>query len=241
MLSRVPIHTMLLLGIFALISGAGGAQAQKLTGAQVIAKCKQAYAGLKSYDGVSQVSVVTQQGNAPVKYNTSAHIQFARPNRIRVGGRSLFGSNYAYLSNGSKTWQALTPNNWQEVKNTEAAIAGATGISMSAGTTIPAILLNTRWGNAFITTMQPDPAVVQDKLNGKTVYRARLSNKQGELILWIDPKTFLMVKLYEKRDLSSLRRNSKNAFQLPNSMEYTHLFTAVKPNASLPASVFTKP
>src|ERR1051326_3529946 len=69
----------------------------ELTGAQVMERCRKAYAGLKSYQGevLIKLSVVGPDGKQEPSVTRNT-VQFVRPARFRVDGKSYDESPVAY-------------------------------------------------------------------------------------------------------------------------------------------------
>lgn len=243
---------ILLTGITLGIAISGTAQSDPLSGPQVMAKCQKAYSALKSYEGTSQVTINSHRAGKQNTYHTSATIRFTRPGKIRVEGISMFGDRFGYVSNGKDAMRtdpvAIARQSLKSPKgNTSSAnglsvmsaVATTSGISMGAGTTIPSLLLKMPWGNPFVLSYQPEPKVENETINGRPVYKVNLTDTMGHATLWVDAKTFLMVKLYEYRDLSKMAATGPaSAPRQRGSMEYTHLFRTIKRNAAIPASQF---
>lgn len=151
----------------------------------------------------------------------TAHISFVRPNRLRVAGKSLFGSPYDLVSDGRATWIDIS-GNWTKQQNAEMGIASITGISGNAGTMVPSTLLHARWGS-FSGLSQTKLAVSTDKVNGRPTYRIRSTGGAIPTTLWIDAGSSFLVK------------TSADAFGRTITVD----FAPPKVNRPIPASRFT--
>lgn len=202
------------------------AGADALTSGQVIQRCEKAYGALQTYQVTVNVTTTStiMKGNPHVS-QTSARIMFARPNKIRAAGVTMFGSQFAYVSNGAATYQKFV-GAWEKAKSPEMAIAGATGLSQDAATTIPALLLHTRWGYPFSKATQFRPGVRQASEQGHACYRVTATTPTGSDTCWIDRKTFL------------LRRFVEDATALIN---FDERFSGETINEPLPARAFAVP
>lgn len=175
-----------------------GAHADTPNAAEIATRCRTAYAALSSYEVTSTVaaqSVTVADGTAQ-KYQTSANIQFVRPGKIHTSGKDTSGGVFAYVSDGSRTVFEMGSGPWKEQATTEMAIAGATGISASAGATIPALLLGSNWGTPLALGGATKPEVREDKIEGLpyfvlTAHLTAPALNETES-LWIDEKTFLL-------------------------------------------------
>lgn len=240
---RSALYSILLSILTCWLVAATPAFGQNLTGQQVMEKCRQAYDALKTYQGTSLVTLKSDASGKPVTMKTSARIQFVRPGKIYVEGKDLAGNPYGYLCDGKNVYQTNPGGKgWQTVRDAATAIAGATGISGSAGSTIPAALMNINWGNPFRSGYQAEAKVATETIAGRPAYRLKLHSPVGESTFWVDRQTFLLVKIYQVQDLGKIFLGQPRSRQTPKGrMESTHLFTDVKTNANIPASVFVKP
>jgi outer membrane lipoprotein-sorting protein len=216
-----------------------------LTGAQVLQRCERAYKSLKSYSGTTRVLTKAAINGTNATYNTMATIQFVRPGKIKVEGTLMTAGRFAFISNGTDTWQTsfMSGGRWERAQSTEMAIAAFTGVSQNAATTIPGILLNTRWGNPF-GSLKPTK-VKRENVNKRVVYRIDASDATGPTTLWIDGKTFLLVRIQRRPDLSNLRGHGGGSLPagMPASgtMDVTETFTDVRINPTIATSVFARP
>ncbi len=223
-------NTFLLIGGAACLLAVGPARAGGLTGPQVLARCQRAYDGLRSYQGLSQVTTnSTFGGGAPHSYHSSARIAFVRPGKIRAAGTNMFGQPYAYVSDGRTTAQRQF-GGWSRSQSAEMAIAAMTGTAQSAATTIPALLLHTRWGDPFSRGQAVAPGVGQETVGGHPCYRVRVTGPLPATF-WVDRKTFLLDKMATRLSLGTGK----------GGMQNVQTFSGVRVNAPIPASAFVPP
>lgn len=231
------------LAISALTLAALPAAAQKpLTAQQVLQRCQDAYAALGSYSGRTDVQTQDDINGRKASYHTMADVQWARPNHIRVTGTLLTGGTFAFVSNGPQTWETTMGGSgqWQRSRSAEMSIASFTGVSQSADTTIPAILLHTTWGDPF--TRLAHLKVTRAPYLGRSVYRVDGSGRLGNETLWIDPGTLLLVKFHRVLDLPRLNQGSTSAlFPSSGTVDSNETFTSIRVNPQIPASTFAKP
>lgn len=199
--------------------------AADLTPAQVMEHCQQAYDGLHTYQVTVNVDT-TSGANASRNYHTTADIKFQRPGKIQASGTNMMGGHYGYLSDGTSTIQNISGHR-SKVESTEMAIGGATGIAMSAATTIPALLLRTQWGYPFSPAETYSPKMATDTVGGHPCYRLSGSNGIEDMICWVDKKTFL------------LRRYATTSATF--HMHKDEVFSGERINAPLPAATFQMP
>jgi len=208
-LTSTTILSVALAGIAQPLLAAGG-----MTASQIFQKSQQAYNAVHTFEQTAHSSVNGNNGG-------SAHIQFQRPGKLRVGGATMFNSNYDLLSNGT-TW-LYNAGNWETVKDAETGIGSITGISGSSGTAVPALLLHTRWGSPFPVSGNNNVTVGAENISGHSTYRISTTAPLATTF-WIDKKTFFLVKM-------------KQTFQT-----YTFIVTYNTPsvNKPIPAKAFTK-
>ena len=149
------------------------------TAPQVFQRVQRAYDAVKTFEQ----DVVGVSGGA----KGTAHIAFARPEKLRASGRTLFGTPYDLLADGKSAW-VLNNGAWSAVQDPETGIATVTGISGTAATLVPALLLHTRWGAPAV---DPTGATVRAAtLGGRSLLR--VAAKRG--VTWIDPTTYFVVR-----------------------------------------------
>ena len=225
------------------------APGKTLTAAQIAARCRAAYAALKSYRGTSTVtsrSMAVADGKTS-EYHTSADIQFVRPGRIHVEGADMSGHPFAYVSDGTATAEQDSTNKgvWKTLPSAELAIASFTGTAQNAATTVPALLLGTNWGNPF--TPGFDPEVREDAVDGHPCYVVTNSLVTDTLALaglfWIDEKTFLLRRhVFDTQTAATsvVIAGSKQDMPATKSHE-DQRFTNEHLNVAIPDSTFTLP
>jgi len=214
-----------------------------LTAAQIAARCREAYAALKSYQGTTlgTTLAVTSLSTVSSKYHTSATIEFVRPGKIRVEGTDMSGRSFAYIGDGVKVFDKnlVTGDVWQKAQNIDTSIASVTGTAQSSATTIPALLLSSSPMNplsqAQAKTLTPE--VRQDDVDGQHCYLITASlvtaTATTSRSFWVDEKTFLL-----RRSLIDISGTA-----LGNSVQ-SHIdqrFTDEHLNGAIPDSTFTLP
>ena len=219
------------------------ASAKMMTAAQIAARCREAYAALKSYQGTTlgTTLAVTSLSTVSSKYHTSATIEFVRPGKIRVEGTDMSGRSFAYIGDGAKVFDKnlVTGDVWQKAQNIDTSIASVTGTAQSSATTIPALLLSSSPMNplsqAQAKTLTPE--VRQDDVDGQHCYLITASlvtaTATTSRSFWVDEKTFLL-----RRSLIDILGTA-----LGNSVQ-SHIdqrFTDEHLNGAIPDSTFTLP
>lgn len=218
-----------------------------LTAAQIAARCQDAYGALQTYQGITDVSSqsMTIADGKVSKYHTSATIQFVRPGKIRADGTDMSGRPFAYMSDGAATVEQNNLGFWKKVASAEAAIASATGIAQSAGTTVPALLLHTNWGNPF--TSGYDPEVREDEIDGHPCYVVTSSRVSAthpqKAAFWVDEKTFLLRRYMSDASGTAFSvRIGGVTHEIPAIKSHNdERFTNERLNEAIPDSAFTLP
>ncbi|MGI4789128.1 MAG: sigma-70 family RNA polymerase sigma factor [Janthinobacterium lividum] len=226
-----------------------------LNATQIAAHCLEAYNALQSYQGTTTVTEQSTGALLPIEMHMSATIQFAQPGKIHAEGRDSNLMPWAYTSDGIGTVEKNNLGGWEKVKNTELAIGTITGISLQAGTTIPAVLLNSigtkrgypLWGTPLALGKQVETEIREDSVEGQLCYvlTAHLTTPTlaDTEYLWIDEKTFLLRRLVSDRQQQAQTITPNNTpFLLPASKTYIdERFTNERLNSLIPNSVFTLP
>jgi hypothetical protein len=214
-----------------------------LSGSQICERCQKAYNALKSYQGTTKVTTNSSLGGGTQVFHSSADIKFSRPSLLKVDGTLISSGPYSLVSDGKTTWTSwmLTKGKWQKQASLDMAIAGLTGISGQSCTTIPAMLVHTQFGSPFGAGAQIDSKVGQETVNGKATFRVNVTDASGDRTIWIDRKTFLLVKM-----LTAVKLTKKGAAKSANSpnpvgTDIVQEFVSVKPNAAISPTVFAQP
>ena len=212
-----------------------------LTGQQILQKCQQAYKSLKSYRGKTTVA----SGDSPDI--TSASVEYVHPGKIRVDGTLTESGTFAFVSDGLHTWEksSLSDGKWQKAESTEMAIAGFTGVSGRAATTIPAILTGGNWGNPFTVNVT---SVSDETIGGIAAYKLTCTNTLGNVTFSIDKKTFLLMKIHSIFSVPEMDLSQPPGTQpvpKPNGktirLESIETFTNVRINETIAAATFLLP
>lgn len=226
--------------------------AQELTAGQIVARCRQAYRALKSYEGAVQVVCRTERNGTTGVWRASAAIAYVRPDRIRVEGINRFGQRYRYVSDGRSvvmdhgpvpgTQPSLRSGRLEYPLSVTAAMAHTGGASLNASTTIPSLLLGTPWGNPLVLAHRPEGRVNRERVNNRSAYRVRLATRSGAVTLWVDARTFLLLQIQETHDLGKMTVSGPaRAPQPRGTVEYTHRFHTLHRNGALPSARFALP
>ncbi len=231
------------------------ASGSKITASQTAAHCFEAYGALQSYQGTTTVTEQYDGAPFPIEEHRSATIQFAQPNKIHVEGRDSNFIPWAYTSDGVGTMERSNLGGWEKVKDTETAIGTVTGITLQAGTTIPAVLLNaigtkrgySLWGTPLALGKSVNSEIREDTVGGQLCYVLTAQLKTATLDetehLWIDEKTFLLRRLVDDRQQQNQTITTSNTPHfLPDSKSHIdEQFTDERLNAAIPDSTFALP
>lgn len=198
-------------GLLACVLAAGASPATAISGPQVLSRCEKAYRAIRSYQGTTQISSRSSRPGGPVQVmSTHARIRYARPGKIRVegtfpsfpGSKETVPCTFTIASNGIQTSERWTVegNVWKKSDSVEDAVATFTGVSLGACTTIPALLFSMEWGRLWSPKTQVQQAVTIERVQGVKAYRVDFSGRFSKTTVWIDTRTFLLLKLRELRD-----------------------------------------
>ncbi len=221
-----------------------------LTAAQIAERCRAAYAGLKTYQCTAAVRThdTTVADSQASDYNTSASISFAQPSKIHAEGIDMSGDAFAFVSDGTATEEITNgvKGTWRKDKDVESAIASVTGISQSAGTTIPALLLRTTWGDP-LGRGPTDAEVREDTVQGQPCYvltsRLNKANDTQTKYLWVDETTFLLRRIVSdnKNDARTIFIGGEQHIIPAINSHSEENFTNERLNQPIPDSTFTLP
>ena len=198
------------------------APASTMTAAQILEKSRRTYAAFSSYKGSCSVvsDVVFAQGNAAPTQNVSsasAQIEFVRDKYLSVEGVDAGGSPFkalwkpgaAYIEQVKRGATIAAPGEIvrtdykdEEGENTsDSMIAGLTGFTGAAGSTIPAALQNDSWSNPFPVPKSQLELLPARNLGNVACYvvKATDSKLNSVTTYWIEQKTFLLRRLTEEQ------------------------------------------
>jgi len=161
-----------------------------LSAAEILQRSQRAYDGVKSL-------IVDARGSTDT-FSGTAHIVFQRPGKLKVTGTAMGGKPYALVSSGGKTWVLSAAGSWEPTSSVEMGIARITGISMNAGTAVPAALFHTAWGQGLTYDKSQKAAVSTSTVGGRAAYVVRRTMAGGTPpiveSMWIDQKTFFLLQ-----------------------------------------------
>ncbi len=174
---------------------------EELSGAEVLRKCSEAYAALSSYSGASAVMAMFNHSGSVHASTASAEIQFWREWGLKLEGRAAGGGGrFTLVSDLERMWRShekVDGGAWSE--SPELGLGGVTGISQGAATTVPAILIRSRWGYPF---NRKDPAHLQrhESIGDADCFKVVCETEVGKKTFWIDSTSFLLRQMREEQD-----------------------------------------
>ncbi len=191
-----------------------------LTAAQIIEKSRQTYAAFSVYEGscsvVSDASITVGDG-APTQNvsSASAKIEFVRDKYLSVEGVDAGGSPFkalwtpgeAYIEQvrrGATIAAAgkIARSDYKDeatLSASDSMIAGLTGFTGEAGSTIPAALQNDSWSNPFPLEKSQLELLPSRDLGTVACYvvQATMSKLNRVRTYYIEQKTFLLRRMTE--------------------------------------------
>ena len=228
-----------------------------LSGAELLERAEAAYDALRSYSGTSAVISVSNRSGSARASTASAKIQFARDMGLRTEGLAAGGGGkIALVSDLKQMWTSYARRDgggWQE--SPQLSLGGVTGISASAATTVPALLIRSRWGYPF---NGEDLVQLEGRevLSGVECFKVVRPRDTGTDTFWVDANSFLLRQMREEADeaqtstmRSRVRELLRKEGQEPpadrgESIKSTmslHVFAIASINEPLDASLFQKP
>jgi len=159
----------------------------------------------KSYDAVQSMRVLCTAtayhaaGTMNLTEHATAHIQFKRPDAIRVEGLQEYAdffttrTNYSFVARSGDS-ALLIQGKWHKVRSAEVSIASVTGTALGAATTVPALLLHTKLGYPFIPGHY-EKDMDTEVINDHKAYRIAIDlSKYSNTVFWIDQQTGFVLK-----------------------------------------------
>jgi len=224
-----------------LLLAARGTAAAEMSGTQLLQKSAAAYAALRSYAGTTQVRSEVQVGPTKVAQSATAAVRFQRPGQIRIEGKDATGRPYSIVSDGRVTWSAPTSRTnpaSQKLPNVEMAIVGLTGIAIGAPATVPAALMNLRWGNPF-THRVGSRRLPDERIAGHDCYKVLHTDANTTRTYWIDRGTLLLRRMKEEQNARQLSALGRGAALTSHVVLYS--FTIDRVTGPLPAKLLQRP
>jgi len=183
-------------------TGGHSQQSDPVSAKEVLNRLLSVYASCNSYMDKGRVKEFFLDGNQVViKPFTTA---FVRPSRFRfeftedADGRT---QSYVVWRDGGSIkswWSRKPPIRYYETLGR--ALGGATGYSGSSAIVVPSMLFQDVADCQRIQTLTELSLVKDEKVSGRVAYRIQGKDWMNNWVtLWIDKKTFLLVKLFEKK------------------------------------------
>lgn len=170
-------------------------------GQKILRACANTYQSLREFKGssavISQTRIQIGKGEATTMTQTAnANFDFQRDQRFHVEGNDASHKAFTIDNTPLKTtttWNVNGAMKTETPESIELAVAGFTGVAVSAPTVVPALLLKLNWGFPFVSS------------NGATLQRREtfgghscfvVTQKEtaipGTTTYWVDAKTFLL-------------------------------------------------
>jgi hypothetical protein len=219
---------------------ARGAAAAEMSGPQLLRQSAAAYAALRSYAGTTTVRSAVTVGPRRVAQTATAVIRFQRPDKIRIEGKDVTGHPYMIVSDGHTIWSrpiSRTNPGWQKLPILEMAIAGMTGVTVGAPSTVPAALLKLRWGNPFLL-VDGSRRGPNERLEGHDCYKVVRADASITRTYWIDIHSFLLRGMKEEQNAQQLSALSRGAALSARVVAYA--FTIGSINSPLSPKLFQR-
>lgn len=171
------------------------------SGADILERSEAAYDALSSYSGTSAVISVSNRSSSARASTASAKIQFARGSGLRIEGHAAGGrGKFALFSDLKQMWTSYDRRDggaWKE--SPELGLGGVTGISASAATTIPALLIRSRWGYPFNLRHEAQ-AQGREVISRIECFKVVCGRDTGTKTFWVDSASFLLRQMREEAD-----------------------------------------
>lgn len=183
-------------------TGGHSHQSETVSARQILDQMFSVYASCNSYMDKGRVKEDYSKSNRVViKPFTTA---FVRPSRFRfefTGDSDMKSQSYVVWRDGAsiRSWWSVKPQTRYH-ETLGHAVWGATGVSGSSAIVVPSMIFGNIGDYRRIESLTDLSLVREEKVSGRAAYRIQGKDWMNQLMtLWIDKKTFLLVKLFEKR------------------------------------------
>jgi hypothetical protein len=216
---------LLLAGVAALSGQALAADVAEMSASDIIKKSDAAYAAVKTYVGTTTMRVKTDRGDKKLEQVSTAKVTFMRPGKVRVEGKTASsdasgkgGLPFAIVSDGKTTWKSWAIQDkgaFSEVQNLQ--MAGVATLSLGVAEGILAALMKSEG----VSMGSHDPFMVprmsaanlagRETIDGADCYKLVAKHPQlGDVILWIDSKSFLLRQMTRESNETQLAEQTKS-------------------------------
>ena len=155
-------------------------------------------------------------------------IQFARPGKIAVEGKAG-KAFFFYRSDGTSTWtRDDRATSWHKPESDDMVFA-------EMGTEVLALLLHWKFDVFQGKTTAFKEKVVVEKIGGQPAYRVETLGGHNRSVYWIDPKSFLLRKVYSHTPFKTAD------FTDGGEVDTDVTFVGTKVNPPLAVRLFAKP
>ena len=229
---------------------------EELSGEQVIQRSMAAYDALSFYSGTSAVISTSKHGGSTSTSTAMACIEFARGVGLRFDESNTEGGRFVLVCGMERMWRSSDERGGDFVELPGLWLGGNPGFQKCAATTIPVMLLRSRWGY-MLTSDNPEHARNDGRevLWGTECIRIKCEDAFGTSIFWVDAASFLLRQMRQEMDemqsqalLSSVREKCRNRRlvqrveeNLAKSMMSLHVFAISSINEPLDEALFQKP
>ena len=177
-------------------------KSETVSAKEVLDRMFSVYASCNSYMDKGRVKNIYLKSNRIViKPFTTA---FVRPSLFRfefTEDSDFATQRFVVWRDGASIrswWSIKPPTKYHETLG--AALRGPAGISGTSGIVVPSMLFPDLGDHRRLQTLNELSLVREEKVSGRAAYRIQAKDWLNIWItLWIDKKTFLLVKLYEKK------------------------------------------
>ena len=198
------VGTIFLLLILILTATLGHTQEKENVSAkEVLDRMLSVYASCKSYMDKGEVKEF-RSNTAPIVKKLFA-TAFVRPSRFRFEFTDESEQNTQQFvvwrdERSIRSWWSIRPEKKYHETLGE-PIRNGTGISSTSAIVVPSMLFQDLGDLRRIQSLTEFSPVREEKVNGRAAYRIEGKDWANlYLAIWIDKQTFLLVKLFEKRE-----------------------------------------
>lgn len=203
MTKRVGLICLLLILTTSVHSQKRDTVKETVSAKQVLDRMVSVYESCSSYMDKGQV--IEFRSNAAPIVKKAFTTAFIRPSRFRFE----FTEDSNHRTHNYVVWRdgVSIRSSWSiqpEVRYYETlgeAVARATGVSSMSAVVVPSMLFQNLGDTRRIQSLTEFSLVREEKINGKAVYRIEGKDWANmSLAIWIDKQTFLLLKVFERRE-----------------------------------------
>lgn len=211
MVGKIMVKRVVMAWLLLILTAPGGhsQKSETVSAQEVLDRMVSVYASCKSYMDKGQVKEVFFSGSGNRVVRKPFTTAFVRPSRFRFE----FTEDSDRMTQTLVVWRdGVSIRSWWSIKpetryyeTLGEALAGATGVSSQSAVVVPSMLFQNLGDTRRVQLLTELSLVSEEKVSGRATYRIQGKDwLNTRATIWIDKKTFLLVKLFEKKRSGSI-------------------------------------